>query len=176
MIVMLDSSKASVLPESPGIYFFSGGGRLLYIGKAVNIRRRVQQHLSVASYIDPPEDIMDMVSKAKKLKPPVIDQMDLPTIQAIRDFFHFVTSRQMIDMFFERVDDVAFREIGAGEEELLKEERRLILEMKPPMNSDTLSEEYASFRSDIKNIIRALTYSKPMTDNLRDKMNMTLVR
>ncbi|MFD2450857.1 endonuclease [Ideonella paludis] len=36
----------SPIPTAPGVYFFHGEGRLpLYIGKSINLRARVQQHL-----------------------------------------------------------------------------------------------------------------------------------
>ncbi len=41
----LDSHKLADLPESPGVYFFYGHNRLpLYVGKSVNLRRRVLSH------------------------------------------------------------------------------------------------------------------------------------
>ncbi|MGP9632784.1 exonuclease domain-containing protein [Halomonas sp. AOP43-A1-21] len=41
----LDSRQLEGLPESPGVYFFYGHNRLpLYVGKSVNLRRRVLSH------------------------------------------------------------------------------------------------------------------------------------
>lgn len=41
----LDSQQLAGLPESPGVYFFYGHNRLpLYVGKSVNLRRRVLSH------------------------------------------------------------------------------------------------------------------------------------
>lgn len=39
--------KINKLPQSPGVYFFkNGNGLILYIGKAINIRKRVKSHFS----------------------------------------------------------------------------------------------------------------------------------
>ncbi|RUR51650.1 3'-5' exonuclease family protein [Vreelandella populi] len=41
----LDSRQLKDLPESPGVYFFYGYNRLpLYVGKSINLRRRVLSH------------------------------------------------------------------------------------------------------------------------------------
>lgn len=52
MLAQLDPSAhrlAKQLPEQPGIYaFYSATGTLLYIGKSVNLRRRVSSHFSQA--------------------------------------------------------------------------------------------------------------------------------
>ncbi len=37
------------LPEKPGVYLFKKRGRVLYVGKAKNIKERVQQHINNAS-------------------------------------------------------------------------------------------------------------------------------
>lgn len=43
----LDPQKVSNLPESPGIYYFyNQQGDIIYIGKSVNIRKRILEHLS----------------------------------------------------------------------------------------------------------------------------------
>ena len=44
---MLDSETISALPKSAGVYFFyDANGKLLYIGKSVNIQERVKSHFS----------------------------------------------------------------------------------------------------------------------------------
>lgn len=40
----LAKDKFSKLPRTPGVYAFKGGGKFLYIGKAVNLRSRVKNH------------------------------------------------------------------------------------------------------------------------------------
>lgn len=40
----LPKNKVSKLPKNPGVYAFKKGSRLLYIGKAINIRERVKGH------------------------------------------------------------------------------------------------------------------------------------
>ena len=37
------------LPEKPGVYLFKKGSKVLYVGKAKNIRERVQQHINNSS-------------------------------------------------------------------------------------------------------------------------------
>lgn len=61
---MLNSNQYKNLPESPGVYLMRDGrGRVLYIGKAANLRRRV------ASYFERPHDykIQRLVSEIKKI-------------------------------------------------------------------------------------------------------------
>jgi DNA polymerase III subunit epsilon len=46
----LPRARVAALPESPGIYrFFGEGGRLLYVGKAKNLRQRVGTYLTNAA-------------------------------------------------------------------------------------------------------------------------------
>src|SRR5262245_27754965 len=49
-ICFLPRARVAALPESPGIYRFNGeGGRLLYVGKAKNLRQRVASYLTNAA-------------------------------------------------------------------------------------------------------------------------------
>jgi DNA polymerase-3 subunit epsilon len=49
-VCLLPRDKVAQLPAAPGIYrFFGGDGRLLYIGKAKNLRERVSSYLSNAA-------------------------------------------------------------------------------------------------------------------------------
>jgi len=41
----ISRNKLSQLPKTSGVYTFKKGAKLLYIGKATNIRERVEQHL-----------------------------------------------------------------------------------------------------------------------------------
>ena len=42
----IDKEKIKDIPDSPGVYFFVGGKRILYIGKATSLRDRVRSYLS----------------------------------------------------------------------------------------------------------------------------------
>src|SRR3989344_798398 len=42
-----NKSKINRLPKAAGVYCFKKAGKLIYIGKAVNIRARVKQHQSL---------------------------------------------------------------------------------------------------------------------------------
>jgi len=45
--VLLDAEEVNNLPRSPGVYYFyDANGKLLYIGKSVNIKERVKSHFS----------------------------------------------------------------------------------------------------------------------------------
>ncbi|MDR9430744.1 MAG: excinuclease ABC subunit C [Natronomonas sp.] len=62
------STRASELPTDPGIYQFEAGDRVLYVGKAVDIRSRVR------SYADPRgERIRRMVEAAERIDFAVTD-------------------------------------------------------------------------------------------------------
>src|SRR5262249_58490948 len=46
-VCLLPRARVACLPSAPGIYRFTGAdGRLLYIGKATNLRQRVGSYLS----------------------------------------------------------------------------------------------------------------------------------
>ncbi|MFH1462106.1 MAG: UvrB/UvrC motif-containing protein [bacterium] len=48
----LKKDKINKLPKTTGVYAFSDGKQILYIGKAVNIRNRVKNHLKQPTYRD----------------------------------------------------------------------------------------------------------------------------
>ncbi|MFX0081611.1 MAG: excinuclease ABC subunit UvrC [Candidatus Hodarchaeota archaeon] len=59
------------LPNEPGVYLFADKeGSIIYIGKAVNLRKRVNQYFLKASYIDPyyEEKIKELVSKISSIE------------------------------------------------------------------------------------------------------------
>jgi len=69
---MMDSGtlreRAGELPTEPGVYQFQAGDRVLYVGKAVDLRSRVR------SYTDPRSDrIAQMVARAESLEVAVTD-------------------------------------------------------------------------------------------------------
>ncbi|RJX42393.1 excinuclease ABC subunit C [Halonotius aquaticus] len=60
--------RAGKLPTEPGVYQFQAGDRVLYVGKAVDLRSRVR------SYTDPRSDrIAQMVARAESLEVAVTD-------------------------------------------------------------------------------------------------------
>ncbi len=51
--------KLKQLPTTPGVYFHKdSGGRIIYIGKAANLRNRVRQYFQKSRYRDPKTDIL----------------------------------------------------------------------------------------------------------------------
>lgn len=48
----INKNKISQLPEATGVYAYFKGARLLYIGKAVNIKERVKNHFNQPGYRD----------------------------------------------------------------------------------------------------------------------------
>ena len=66
----LDLQRKS-LPNEPGIYFFTDkDNSIIYIGKASNIRKRVNQYFSKSTFTDPyyEEKIKDLVQKIKSIE------------------------------------------------------------------------------------------------------------
>ena len=64
--------KLANLPKSPGIYQFkSKDGKIIYIGKAKNLRNRVRSYFQASNPVDPKRDIM--VSKIADLELIVVD-------------------------------------------------------------------------------------------------------
>ena len=66
----LDLQRKS-LPNEPGIYFFTDkNNSIIYIGKASNIRKRVNQYFSKSNFPDPyyEEKIKDLVQKIKSIE------------------------------------------------------------------------------------------------------------
>ncbi len=66
----LDLQRKS-LPNEPGIYFFIDRNKsIIYIGKASNIRKRVNQYFSKSTFSDPyyEEKIKDLVQKIKSVE------------------------------------------------------------------------------------------------------------
>ncbi|MDI6602571.1 MAG: GIY-YIG nuclease family protein [Patescibacteria group bacterium] len=58
--------KISQLPKDPGVYAFNKGNKLLYIGKAANIKERVKSHFQQLAYRD--NLFIDQVSKIGYIK------------------------------------------------------------------------------------------------------------
>ncbi len=48
----VEKSKLKLVPPHPGVYTFSQGTEVLYIGKAINLRNRVKNHFQQPSYRD----------------------------------------------------------------------------------------------------------------------------
>jgi len=48
----ISKEKISRLPKNPGVYCFKSGKKILYIGKAANLRERVKNHFQQPSYKD----------------------------------------------------------------------------------------------------------------------------
>lgn len=45
--IQLDKAQIEVLPEAPGVYYFkNAAGKVIYVGKAINIRKRVVSHFN----------------------------------------------------------------------------------------------------------------------------------
>ncbi|MDP3991083.1 MAG: hypothetical protein Q8P63_02195, partial [Candidatus Nealsonbacteria bacterium] len=69
-------NKIAQLPKTPGVYAFNKGAKLLYIGKAINLRDRVKNHqgepvLGLAkhiAYIETDSEIEALILEAKLIK------------------------------------------------------------------------------------------------------------
>ncbi|MDO8663738.1 MAG: UvrB/UvrC motif-containing protein [Candidatus Wildermuthbacteria bacterium] len=72
----LDKNKISLLPKTAGVYCFRAGNKILYIGKAINIRERVKQHkegfvlnqVKRIGYIETGSEIQALLLEAKLIK------------------------------------------------------------------------------------------------------------
>ena len=70
----LDKSKISQLPKSPGVYSFKKGAKLLYIGKASDIKERVRNHsqfinqASKIGYLKTGSEIEALILEANLIK------------------------------------------------------------------------------------------------------------
>lgn len=56
--------KRKIMPDEPGVYFFiNKKGSIIYVGKALNLRKRVNQYFQKTNYNDPfyEEKIKDLV-------------------------------------------------------------------------------------------------------------------
>jgi len=62
----LNRGKINRLPKNPGVYSFKKGAKLLYIGKATNIRERVKNHFQQPAYRD--NLFINQVSKVGYIK------------------------------------------------------------------------------------------------------------
>jgi excinuclease ABC subunit C len=52
MFKFLSKNQISKIPKVPGVYCFKNGKKILYIGKAANLRERVKNHFQQPSYKD----------------------------------------------------------------------------------------------------------------------------
>lgn len=72
----LAKNKISKLPKTPGVYAFFNGRKILYIGKAVNIKERVKQHgakivlnqVKHIAYIETGSEHKALILEAKLIK------------------------------------------------------------------------------------------------------------
>lgn len=70
----LAKNKISKLPRSPGVYAFKKGTKLLYIGKATNLRERIKQHRALLNrvkqlgYIKTDSEIEALLLEANLIK------------------------------------------------------------------------------------------------------------
>lgn len=67
--------KKNKLPEKPGVYFFYAGRELLYIGKATSLRSRVASYFGRDLIATRGPLLVDMVTKADKVKFEVTDSV-----------------------------------------------------------------------------------------------------
>jgi len=70
----LAKNKISNLPKTPGIYAFKKGRKFLYIGKAINLKERVKQHVELLglaeqlAYIETKSEVEALILEAKLIK------------------------------------------------------------------------------------------------------------
>jgi len=62
----LKTKEINKLPKTPGVYTFKKGGKILYIGKAANIRERVKNHFGQPGYRD--NSFLDKVERIGYIK------------------------------------------------------------------------------------------------------------
>lgn len=66
---MLDRSAFDSIPEEPGVYVFrDSSGKVLYVGKAISLRRRVLQHFSGAPIDSREQNMRDSTASVEVLK------------------------------------------------------------------------------------------------------------
>jgi excinuclease ABC subunit C len=62
--------QRKILPNEPGVYFFKdANNKIIYIGKARNLRKRVSQYFIKSTHLDPyyEEKIKDLVTRIKSI-------------------------------------------------------------------------------------------------------------
>jgi len=70
----LNKGELAKLPQAIGLYAFSDGKKILYIGKAVNIKKRIKQHkelvglVTKVGYIETDSEIKALIQEANLIK------------------------------------------------------------------------------------------------------------
>lgn len=62
---MIDRSRISLAPQSPGVYIFLSGGHPIYIGKSKSIRDRIKAYLD---FTDTRSSVPKIVQEADDIK------------------------------------------------------------------------------------------------------------
>lgn len=62
---MLDRSKISLAPQSPGVYIFLSAGKPIYVGKSKNIRERLKAYVDLT---DSRESVPKIIEEADEVK------------------------------------------------------------------------------------------------------------
>lgn len=127
--------KIKKLPKAPGVYFFLGEkGEILYIGKATNLRSRVQSYF---------RDIISSEAEKSNAKKDSDLSTSLRFAQDDKDMIFAVQGRsEWIGRMVSQVEDIAFEQTDSVLEALILESN-LIKERQPKYN--TLEKDDKSF-------------------------------
>ena len=71
----LKDFKKTNLPDKPGVYFFTKGKEILYIGKATSLKERVKSYFGKDLIETRGSVLVDMVFKAEQIKYKVTDSV-----------------------------------------------------------------------------------------------------
>ncbi len=125
--------KIKNLPQAPGVYFFYGSDKqLLYIGKATNLRSRVQSYF---------RGMVDE-ERAENLQLGTLDESADGNVQDIRKISEVAGRSEWIGLMVAQVSDIAFEQTDSVLEALILESN-LIKKHQPKYN--TLEKDDKSF-------------------------------
>lgn len=119
-----------LIPNSPGIYFlYDKNGKILYIGKACNVRQRISRHMKIHL------DFSLLLSKLDKIK-----ELSDKEVWILKYKMLNTWSKQPIDVVFNEVNEIKYKLVKKGD--LRKVEKEYIENMSPPFNWDTSTKRY----------------------------------
>ena len=129
--------------NTSGIYYFYDDNRLLYVGKAKNLKSRTTEHYT-NNLKDREGKFLAKMMRAKGIDPLKREEWPKEFDRACKDFdmkylFHH-QDPLVIDMIFHKVSRIEIEEIH---HELTKQkEKDIIKKLEPPFNYQTACDEY----------------------------------
>lgn len=129
------------LPNTSGVYYFYENDRLLYVGKAKNLKSRVRDHRKCNNWIREAQYYskllqLDLSAESRKLLDKQIGEFRFKTMTGINPV--------VMDEIFHKVTRIDFEEVP--HELTATREEELIYKLKPPYNHQTESDEYYTLR------------------------------